>query len=39
MMDGEMPRIMMAIMGLFWFLLLLVMVLGIVALIKYLRGK
>ncbi len=39
MMNGEMPSAMMGIMGLFCLLLAVLMVLGIAALIKYLRSK
>ena len=39
MMYGEMPSAMMGIMGLFCLLLVVLMVLGIAALIKYLRDK
>ena len=39
MMNGDMPSAMMGIMGLFCLLLILLMVLGIAAMIKYLRSK
>jgi hypothetical protein len=39
MINGDMPSAMMGIMGLFCLLLIVLMVLGIAALIKYLRGK
>ena len=38
-MNGEMPSAMMGIMALFCLLLIALMVLGIAALIKYLRSK
>ena len=39
MMNGDMPEAMMGIMGLFCLLLTILLVLGIAALIKYLRSK
>ena len=39
MMNCDMPAAMMGIMGLFCLLLTMLLVLGIAALIKYLRGK